>query len=266
MHNESSRKYSIAVILLQPQCNMTCSFCVTENDFDRMEYSEALRLLDHLRDDGIRTVIFGGGEPFAWPGDLIALASQAKARGMIVQVGTNGVDLPAGFSGLTCIDRWILPLESVAPNIHNAMRQWRGGHHGTIVERLGELQRACRTVTVSTVLTAVNIDGVADLARYLREYHSVAENVHAWHLYQFLPIGRGGERSKAELAIPPEQFEAACESVRCDELPFSVFRRADMYRPRTIAFYWSKDGILRSGSEALHGVAGHRTRGAFEIP
>lgn len=252
-------------MFLQPQCNMTCTFCVTEDDFEPMAFDAAVALLDHLVERGVRTVVLGGGEPFAWAGGVVALAREAKARGLLVQVGTNGVALPAGYASLECIDRWVLPLESVDPRVHEAMRLHGRGHHGVVVERLRELQRAARSVTVSTVLTAVNVHGLSDLARHLADYHAVGHNVHAWHLYQFLPLGRGGRRHRDELSLPPDVYQAACAEVQQLELPFRVFRRSDMYRSRTVEFYWSHRGRVVAGSEALHGEEAPDTRGSVTI-
>ncbi len=254
VHPPTNQQATIAVVFLQPQCNMTCSFCITENEVDRIEFEEAVELLDHLQDIGIRNVILGGGEPFSWPGDPIALAREAKARDMIVQVGTNGLDLPEGFAKLDCVDRWILPLESVESEVHDAMRHAKEGHHRTVLERLEELQQESKSVTVSTVLTAVNVVGLAELSRYLEAYHSVAENVHAWHLYQFLPAGRGGARNGKELWIPPGMFHEVCDSIQQAKLPFQVFRRTDMYETQSIAFFWSENGHIRRGGRVLDGA------------
>lgn len=261
-----TREIFVAVVFLQPQCNMTCTFCVTEDDFDPIRFEDAVELLDHLVERGVRSVVFGGGEPFQWPGDVLQLAAKARARGLLVQVGTNGIGLPHDFAGLECVDRWVLPLESTDPEVHQAMRHHRGRHHALILERLAELQRVHKSVTLSTVVTAVNRSGLPDLARFLVDYHAGGGNVHGWHLYRFLPLGRGGEVHRAELDISADAYRLACEEVLELELPFRVFRRRDMYRSRTVEFFWSKDGRVVSGSQALHGGASLRTRGAYQIP
>ncbi|MBI5362135.1 MAG: radical SAM protein [Planctomycetes bacterium] len=242
---------SVAVVLLQPQCNMTCTFCVTEDGFDPMPFDEAVALLDHLVRAGTSSVVLGGGEPFHWPGDVVRLARAARERGLAVQVGTNGVDLPAGFAELDCFDRWVLPLESVDPGPHQAMRRFEHRHHAVILERLAELQRARRSVTLSTVLTKVNVGSVQDVAHFLRDYHAVVENVHAWHLYQFLPLGRGGAKHGTELAIPEADYRAAVAAVKQLTLPFRVFQRTDMYRSKTVEFYWRAQGRFVAGGEPL---------------
>jgi len=239
-------------MFLQPQCNMTCTFCVTEDDFDSFSYELAMQLLGELALRGVRSVTFGGGEPFAWPGDVVLLAREAKRMGLHVQIGTNGVAVPADFAELACIDRFVLPLESADTAIHDAMRKHTPSHHALILKRLEALSRVGRSVTLSTVLTAHNQDCVPELGEFLRSYHAAAENVHAWHLYQFLPLGRGGRRHAANLQIPAEDFHKACALAKQMDLPFRVFKRVDMYHSRTVEFFWCSDGKIESGGSALH--------------
>jgi len=256
----SARPISVAVVLLQPECNMTCSFCVTEDDFEPLRYPAAVGLLDDLVRRGVRSVVFGGGEPLTWPGDVVRLAGEARERGLLVQIGTNGVDLPDGFAGLEDIDRWVLPLESTDPEVHDALRHHAASHHAIILDRLGHLQTAARSVTLSTVLTPENLAGLEELARFLGRYHAVAENVHAWHLYQFLPLGRGGRPNRERLTIPEASYRAACARIKRLDLPFRVFVRADMYRATTVEFFWSENGRIRSGSEFLHDAPGQHAQ------
>ncbi len=244
---------------------MTCTFCVTEDNFAPMGFDEAVALLEHLVEREVRTVVFGGGEPFAWSGDVVRLAREAKARDLIVQVGTNGIALPDGYADLDCFDRWVLPLESTDPAVHDELRYHKAGHHSLVLDRLRELQRAARSVTVSTVLTNVNVAGLGDLARFLDDYHAAGRNVHAWHLYQFLPLGRGGRRNRDALEISPEAYMEASAEIQALGLPFRVFRRTDMYRSRAVEFYWSNRGRIVSGSEALHGEPWLGTSGSLTV-
>lgn len=249
----STNQAPIAVVFLQPDCNMSCRFCVTEDGFDCMPFATATALLRQLWEGGVRTLTLGGGEPFAWPHDVVALARFGKELGFLLQVGTNGVALPDGFAALDCFDRFVLPLESLAPGPHDRLRRYRTGHHAIIRQRLLALQRAAKTVTVSTVVTAVNQDGLLELARFLADYHAVARNVHAWHLYQLLPYGRGGALHGAELQVPQAVYQQRCAEVAALGLPFEVYKRADMYRSQTVDFYWSQDGVIVRGGEVWSG-------------
>lgn len=234
----------IAVVFLQPHCNMRCEFCVTEDDFDVMTFAQAVELLTNLQRKRVRTVTLGGGEPFTWPGDVRKLAQHGKELGLFVQVGTNGVDLPSGFAELPEFDRYVLPLESVDPAVHDELRQHRLGHHRVILDRLHELGCHGKSVTISTVLTARNCAGLEALAEHLRGYQERFHNVHAWHLYHLLERGRGGSVHGAALRIPVEEYASRCARAQALGLPFEVYRRQDMYRSRTVGFHWSVAGAI----------------------
>ena len=118
------RQPFIAVVFLQPACNMDCTFCVTEDDFDAIESAQAVALLDRFEQQGVRSVTFGGGEPFAWKAGVLELAKAAKERGLQVQIGTNGLALPEDFATLPEVDRWVLPLESVDPQQMQCDLRW----------------------------------------------------------------------------------------------------------------------------------------------
>ena len=234
----------IAVVFLQPHCNMRCQFCVTEDGFDVMTFAQAVELLTSLQRSGVRTVTLGGGEPFTWPGDVCKLAQHGKELGLFVQVGTNGVNLPTGFAELLEIDRYVLPLESVDPAVHDALRQHRHGHHQVILERLRELGSHAKSVTISTVLTARNCAGLDALAENLRGYQERCHNVHAWHLYRLLERGRGGSVHGTALRISAEDYANHCARAQARGLPFKFYRRQDLYRSRSVGFHWSEGGSI----------------------
>lgn len=236
----------IAVLFLQPQCNMTCRFCITRDGFDAMDPDGVLAWLDALPGLGIGNVIFGGGEPLAWPHDLLPAARHAKALGLTVQVGTNGIALGPRLMQSPAIDRFILPLESAEAKVHDHLRHARGGHHAIILDRLSGLAELGREVTLSTVITRANRDGLARLAEWIQVYRDRGGRVHAWHLYRFLAQGRGGARSGNELGLPVEDYHAACAALKAGYGDLPILKRPDMTRSRTVGFYWKEEGRLRA--------------------
>ena len=241
--------YRIAVVFLHPACNMSCSFCITENSMDTMRFDQGVSLMAHLRDSGFGNVVLGGGEPFAWPHDTVALAEAAKQLGHFVQVGTNGIAMPESYATLLSVDRYVLPLDSVEARIHNTLRQHGPGHHALILDRLATLLETRKSVTISTVVTSQNADGLAGVGSFLAEYHRKGGHLHGWHLYRFIPEGRGGRDNAAWLDVPTDVYENACADVKRHNLGFTVFKRKDMMHSRTVDFFWYQDGLLRSGSE-----------------
>lgn len=244
---------TVAVVFTQPACNMHCTFCITESNFDAMTPEQGREMMDHLARLGVKSVILGGGEPFDWPHDLVALARYAKSRGFrTVQVGTNAIAAPEGFEHIDAIDRYVIPIESAHPEPHNRMRLYRNRHHGIIMDRLAALKAARKSVTLSTVITAVNRDHVLELAEWIRTYHQGSEHVHAWHLYQLIPRGRGGAVHGDELQVEPGEYDRIVRAVKALDLPFDVYRRTDMYHSRTVDFFWFEKGEIRWGAEERH--------------
>jgi len=241
----------IASLFLLPQCDMSCRFCASERDFSVMTYEQASALLHDLAALSIRNVVLGGGEPFLWPHDLERLSRLARGLGFLVQVCTNGVSLPPGFGGIDSIDRYLLPLESMDAGRHDALRRHRGGHQRLVLERIAALAGSGRELTVSTVVTRENVDDLARIATYLQRAAASGVALHAWHLYRFLPVGRGGSLHADRLDVRRAEYLRACAAIRTRDLGFRVYRRDDMLRSGSVEFFWYERGRMRTGSEAL---------------
>ncbi|MEI7999258.1 MAG: radical SAM protein [Candidatus Omnitrophota bacterium] len=249
MSDDKRSSYNVAVIFLHPACNMSCSFCITEDIFDAMTQEQALELLQTLKKENFKSIVFGGGEPFEWHGKLIELTKEAKRLGFQVQLGTNAVSLPHHYQTIESVDRFVLPLESATSSVHNRMRFYKNKHHQTIVDCLETLRSAKKSVTISTILTQINKDGLEDLAVYLKKLNAPENFIHAWHLYKFIPQGRGGSINAASLMISDEQYSKACESVMRMELPFRIYQRRDMYHSKSVDFFWYQEGRLQQASK-----------------
>lgn len=249
----------IAALYLHPGCDLACRFCAAERDFDALSQQQAEDVVDALAGAGFESVVLGGGEPLLWRGDLGRLARHAKDRGLLVQLCTNAVRLPADLAVLDAIDRFLLPFESVEPEVHDALRAGHagaGGHHALVHARTAQLVAAGRELTFATVVTARNVDGLNALGAELAALAASGARVHAWHLYRFLPVGRGGRPHAPELSLDPARYLAAATRAQRAGLPFRVYRRDDMLRSTTVEHVWLEGGALRLGSEE------HAQRGA----
>lgn len=239
---------TIAALFLLPDCDLACRFCASEFGFDTVSFAQADALLVALRTRGYRNLVLGGGEPALWPHGLARLALRAREQGFLVQLNTNGTHPLPGFPRAPGIDRTILPVESVDPAVHDALRAPRGGHLALVLRRIEELIAAGEELTISTVLTAVNVHGIGEIAAWLRGLREKGARVHAWHLYRFLPVGRGGRKHADEFTLSEEAFRIACDEARAAALDFPVYRRPHMLRSSTVEFFWFEGGELVVGS------------------
>ncbi len=261
---------TIAAIFLLPDCDMACSFCASELGFDRMTKDQAVALFGDLARAGYRSVVLGGGEPCLWRdpsgsgADLGDLARAAKELGLTVQVNTNGIRLPEEpdpDSGLPryltwpAVDRFVLPMDGADPARHDELRLLKGrrpeGHFALVQRRVAECTAAGKQLTIGTVLTSRNVDQLPALVDWMRQRVRLGTRLHAWHLYRFLPVGRGGATAGLDLDIEP--YTEACEVAKRAGLPFPVWRRSDMQRPSTVEFLWYEGGRLQLGSREWAG-------------
>ena len=240
---------SIGVLFLTPLCNMSCTFCITDDALSTMRCDQALRLLDFVAARSINSLVIGGGEPFMWPHGVLRLAREAKRRGFVVQVGTNGLAMPAGYEYTDAVDRYVLPLDAPDAATHNRLRKCEGGHHRVILDRLERLAQAGKEVTVSTVVNAQNLHGLPDLGRFLQAYAARGGRLHAWHLYRFIPEGRGGAVNAHRLRLSEKTYDEACAEVKDMRLGFTIYKRKDMRHSKTVDFFWYSAEEIVVGSD-----------------
>ncbi len=242
---------TIAVVMLHGDCDMRCMFCVTDDEVDLMTPSRYARLLAMLNQRGFNNIVLGGGEPFCWPFGVYSAARAAKDAGMVVQIGTNGVSMPDDDAYADCVDRYVLPIDASDPLIHNWLRPLPSaddGHHALMQRRLEQLRRHKRSVTVSTVISRANLHDLIAIGDYLADYVADGGRLHAWHLYRFIPEGRGGLRNAKQLDISDCEYEDAVQKARAQYYPFTIFKRPNMRHSATVDFFWYQHGELQIGS------------------
>ncbi|MBO46875.1 MAG: hypothetical protein CMJ96_08265 [Planctomycetes bacterium] len=261
---------TIATVFLLPDCDLSCRFCASDLGFDCMEESQALHFMEELSESGYQSVVLGGGEPLLWPGDLFRIAGRARELGLTVQLNTNGVAWPEGLENNNGIQRVILPLDGASRASHDWLRAPRGGHRDLVEDRLGRLISTGKEATVGTVVCKKNQTELPLLYRELKEKCSTGLQLHAWHLYRFRPVGRGGARAnrETEFGLAKREFRDLCTPLQTSECSFQVFRRPDMTRSREVDFFWFQDGALKTGfnSEIAEEEEFGEVRSRLELP
>jgi MoaA/NifB/PqqE/SkfB family radical SAM enzyme len=224
---------------------MDCPFCGADAGFETMDFETALDLLKELKRASLESVVLGGGEPMLWKGGLQRLAQEARRLGLLVQIGSNATRVGADPRFLKSFDRWVLPLESLPGGAHEGMRPWGPGPHALVVLQLMERLKALGVeVTLSSVVTPENLDQLPELGRLIRGYQREGGRLHAWHLYRFLPQGRGGECNASRFQTQPGEFELLGARLKEGFPQLRIYLRGDMYHSRQVGFYWKASGKL----------------------
>ncbi len=257
MQIPSDPSKAIAALFLLAKCDMGCTFCASDLGFDRLGFAQACALMEGLWKADYRILVLGGGEPALWrDGEkrLVDLAVFAKGLGFVVQINTNGIRLDEGFENWPGVDRFIFPMDGASAARHDSLRvvlgSQPGGHYGLVQERVEACVRAGRGFTIGTVLTRKNRRELTGLIDWMRMRVGQGANIHAWHLYRFQAVGRGGAGAGDGLGLPSGEFKTICGEAKAAGLPFPVWRRDDMLRSSTVEYFWFQGGELQVGSQA----------------
>jgi len=252
----NEKPLTIAVIMLHGGCDMRCRFCITDAGLDCMTRTDYGKALERIREQGFQDVVLGGGEPFLWPEGVDYAARTARKMGFLVQVGTNGVHMPDKDIHHDSIDRYVLPIDASSAEGHNAVRVFTDtriwDHYAVIIKRLRQCREWGRSVTVSTVVSRANLPDIIGIGDFLADYVASGGRLHAWHLYRFIPRGRGGSRAARALSITGNEFDRAVHVSRCQNYPYIIYKRPDMRHSASVDFFWYQNARLCVGSEVWH--------------
>ncbi len=239
----------VGVIMLHGACSMSCLFCITENSLTEMTSEQVEEVLKIIEERDMESVVFGGGEPLQWTYSLVHSINLAKSLGLHTQVGTNGIGLTSNIIEKINADRYILPLDSVNPQVHNYLRGGFRKHYDIIRKRLKYLTERGISFTISTVICRVNIDILSEISAFLLHLWDKGARIHAWHLYRFLPLGRNGFKNANMLNISKNEYFDKTEEMKKRDLPFFVYRRPNMKLSKEVDFFWAEEGCIKIGSQ-----------------
>lgn len=244
----------VAVVFLTPACDMACPYCGAAEDFGVLGRGQAVALLDHLVEQRFESVVFGGGEPLRWPHGLRELCAAARARGLLTQVGTNSTHLPEDAATWREVDRWVLPLESDQAEAHDALRPTRASHHAKILATLDAFARHGTEVTVSSVAHRGGEAHLEGVARELKRRQADGLRLHAWHVYRFQAMGRGGLNQADRFSLADQAWAELGRGLKARHRRLPLLLRSDMMHSRQVAFFSARSqGLWRQGPLAWQG-------------
>lgn len=239
----------VGVIMLHGACSMSCLFCITENAVTEITPEQVETILKIMKERKMESVVFGGGEPLQWSYSLFDTIKLAKSIGLHTQVGTNGVGLNPNIIQNLNADRYILPLDSVNPQVHNYLRGGFRKHYDIIKIRLKYLTETSIPFTISTVVCRINLEMLNEISAFLLQLWEKGSKIHAWHLYRFLPVGRNGFKNANMLYVTKNEYFDKTEEIKKHDLPFLVFRRPNMQFSKEVDFFWTEAGQIKIGSQ-----------------
>lgn len=166
------------LLLINRGCNLRCSFCDLWEGHVHMPVRERLLpLLDQAVSIGTKTLVITGGEPFLHP-DLFLAVAEAKARGLSVNITTNGTRLKARWeecraSGVDSLSFSVDGLEVTHDHLRGQKGAWR------------KTMAALRTVTrdgriAASVYFTANSENVHELVQVYERVRATGARFDFW--------------------------------------------------------------------------------------
>lgn len=157
------------LLLINRGCNLRCVFCDLWSDHRNMPVDErVVPLFDEALAIGTRTLVLTGGEPFLHP-DLFRAVRAAKARGMGVNITTNGTLLDRRWeevvtSGVDSLSFSVDGLETT----HDRLRGRKGAWQRTMAAMERVIAHGGIGVSVYFTVTRDNVRELVEVYEQVR--------------------------------------------------------------------------------------------------
>jgi len=150
-------------------CNYRCPICFADAGPalpDELSTEEAMRLVDHAVERGIRDIIISGGEPFARP-DLVGILKHMAAREVTARIATNGslfdADLLRLLRDETLVQSFQVSIDTLDPALYAELHGAAPEMLDHVMRTLGLMQECGFHTTVSTRLAPATLAGIPSL-------------------------------------------------------------------------------------------------------
>ena len=158
------------LLLINEGCNLKCAFCDLWQKFENMDvHGRLIPLLDEAVSIGTQTLVITGGEPFIHP-DLFEAVAAAKARGLAVNITTNGTLIDKRWEELIAsgVDSLSFSIDGMGAS-HDTLRGQKGAFKRTTAA-LSRIRREAPHISTSVYCVVTNknvgeLTAVYDLAR-----------------------------------------------------------------------------------------------------
>ncbi len=153
------RKPLLCGFKLTSKCNLKCRHCPfwRQEYLPFLDYKHARAILDKLHKDGIRILIFEGGEPLIWE-KIASIVEYAKSLFFEVGITTNGtIDM-----GKANPDTYFVSIDGLREE-HGKIR----GENFDMIIRNIEANKQNKKIIVNTCINSINYASIPGLVKFL---------------------------------------------------------------------------------------------------
>ena len=183
------------------RCNLRCRHCHAFGGEPSKELSteEARELIQKLKETGIKTLVFSGGEPLLRK-DIFTLISDATEKDFNIFIATNGTLITTEVARkLNEYDVGVvIGIDALRAEIHDELRGSRGAWKAMMrgIENCLRYDTYLHFNIVASRMNFEEVPGIIDFGNKI--------GVFSYFIYNFVPLGRGAEM--AENVLTHDEF------------------------------------------------------------
>jgi len=200
---------SIAIWNFTNRCNLSCLHCYSRADLDAkdtLSTEDIMQTLPKLRDNGVKFIIFSGGEPLTRK-DIYDIADRCKELGIVTYLSTNGL-YTTTHNAQKILDTFDYVGISIdgSPEVHDKFRGLKGSFRESMkaVDLLNSYNQT--KVGIRFTMTRDTYDDLEFIFRLAQEH-----NIPKIYISHLVYSGRGLDNLKMD--ITKEQRRRAVDFV-----------------------------------------------------
>ncbi len=160
------------ILVTNNTCNLKCTYCYgkygQKDNYRDFSTIELLRILDELKDLGMRLLTMHGGESLLRK-DIGEIINYAKLKGFYISFNTNGYMVPARIDDLKCLDAVVVSLDG--NEVNNDKNRGKGCFNKAM-EAIDLLIKNNIPVVISATMTKDNVSDIELLGQLAKEKKS----------------------------------------------------------------------------------------------
>lgn len=206
------------------RCNQNCKYCHRFLKINDLSYNENLSILKNLKDSGINSITWTGGEALLFNGidELLKYSYELGIKNKIITNGklltTNRIDKIHKY-----LDSITLSIDSTDSDVNDYLGRGRN-HFEEVREILDYIKKKNYNVKIriNSVVCKNNINNLKELTEFLNNYE-----IYSWRIFKFMPLRETAVLNKKMFEISLNDYYDAIENIKQKSNIVNIDTRAE---------------------------------------
>ncbi len=206
------------------RCNQNCKYCHRFLNINDLTYDENLNILNNLKNSGITSITWTGGEALLLK-DIDDLLKISHEKGIKNKIITNGKLLTKERIDkiYKYLDSITLSIDSVDDDINDSLG--RGKNHFEEIKEILDYIKEKKydiKIEINSVVCKNNINSFADLIYFLNDY-----NIYSWRIFKFMPLREKAVINKESFDVSLSDYSGVVKYIKSNSNIKNIDTRID---------------------------------------